>query len=193
MDFHRIKKVLSQHTLPDDEWKGAVLFLINEDHVFLIKRSEDMPTHGGQIAFVGGHKKAGEQTPWQVAQREFEEETDHPEEIIEFLGYLPVVMTARLQPIVPVVAKLNIPTAQFLNEIKSNGEWDDVLAYPWSELMREEAWEYAWRHGFSSSPVMFHPIRIGTYLPLEQNGKAHLLWGATAHMIWNFLRLYFND
>jgi 8-oxo-dGTP pyrophosphatase MutT (NUDIX family) len=192
MDFHRIKKFLSHHTLPDDEWKGAVLFLINEDHVFLIKRSEEMPTHGGQIAFVGGHKKIGESTPWEVAQREFEEETQHTREIIEFLGYLPVVMTARMQPIVPVVGKLNISTAQFLNEIKSNGEWDDVLAYPWAELMKEEAWEYAWRHGHSSSAVMFHPIRIGSYLPLDQNGKPHLLWGATAHMIWCFLRLYFN-
>jgi 8-oxo-dGTP pyrophosphatase MutT (NUDIX family) len=192
MDFHRIKKVLSHHTHLKDEWKGAVLFLLNEDHVFLIKRSENMPTHGGQIAFVGGHKQAGEITPWEVAQREFEEETHHSRDTLEFLGYLPVVMTARQQPIVPVMARLNIPTAQFLSEIKSNGEWDDVLAYPWSELMKEEAWEYAWRHGESSSAVMFHPIRIGTYLPLEQNGKAHLLWGATAGMIWSFLRLYFN-
>jgi 8-oxo-dGTP pyrophosphatase MutT (NUDIX family) len=192
MDFHRIKKVLSQHTLPEDEWKGAVLFLLNQDHVFLIKRSENMPTHGGQIAFVGGHKQAGELTPWEVAQREFEEETSHSRETLDFLGYLPVVMTARMQPIVPVVAKLSMPTAQFLKEIQSNGEWDDVVAYPWSELTLEDNWEYAWRLGYSKSAVLFHPIKIGTYLPLEQNGRSHLLWGATAQMIWHFLRVYFN-
>lgn len=169
-----------------------MLFLCNEDHVFLIKRAEGMPTHGGQMAFVGGHKKSTETDPWIVAQREFEEETHHSREILEFLGYLPFVMTARRQPIVPVMAKLTMPTAQFLAEVKSNGEWDDILAYSWEELLKENNWEYAWRHSHESSAVMFHPIRSGTYLPLENNVKSHLLWGATAHMIWGFLRLYFN-
>lgn len=192
MDFHRIKIVLSQHTLMDSEWKGAVLFLCNEEHVFLIKRAESMPTHGGQMAFVGGHKNQSEIDPWEVAQREFEEETGHARHCLTYLGCLPVVMTARLQPIIPVMAKLLMPTEQFLNEVRSNGEWDDILAYPWSELLREENWEYAWRHGHEKSAVMFHPIQAGSYLPLEQNLKTHLLWGATAQMIWNFLRLYFN-
>lgn len=192
MDFHRIKNVLSQLTPNSSEWKGAVLFLCNDDHVFLIKRAEAMPTHGGQMAFVGGHKKPDETDAWVVAQREFEEETHHSPQIIEYLGCLPVVMTARLQPIVPVMARLTMPTAQFLQEVKSNGEWDDILAYSWDELLKEENWEYAWRHGNESSAVMFHPIRSGTYLPLDNNHKPHLLWGATAGMIWDFLRLYFN-
>lgn len=151
-----------------------------------------MPTHGGQIAFVGGHKKESEIDPWIVAQREFEEETNHNRSCIEYLGCLPVVMTARLQPIIPVVAKLTMPSSQFLDEVKSNGEWDDILAYPWEELMKEENWEYAWRHGFNRSAVMFHSIKSGSYLPLEKNVKQHLLWGATAGMIWRFLKLYFN-
>lgn len=67
-----------------------MLFLCNEEHVFFIKRSEKMPTHGGQIAFVGGHKKTGETNPWEVAQREYEEETSQHRSTIEFLGYLPV-------------------------------------------------------------------------------------------------------
>jgi 8-oxo-dGTP pyrophosphatase MutT (NUDIX family) len=192
MDFHRIKKLLTKHTLTDSEWKGAVLFLCNEEHVFLIKRSEAMPTHGGQIAFVGGHKHPGEKDAWEVAQREFEEETNHDRDCLEYLGCLPVVLTAHLQPIIPVVAKLIMPTSKFLSEVKSNGEWDDILAYPWIELMKEENWEYAWRHGHGTSAVMFHPIKSGTYLPVEQNLKPHLLWGATAYMIWNFLKLYFN-
>jgi 8-oxo-dGTP pyrophosphatase MutT (NUDIX family) len=192
MNFHRIKEILSnQHTLLPHEWKGAVLFLCNEDYVFLIKRSEVMPTHSGQIAFVGGHRHVNEDDPWIVAQREFEEETNHSREVIEFLGILPMVMTARLQPIVPVMAKLKTPTDQFLKEIQSNGEWDDVIAYPWSHLLEEESWDFAWRHGEVKSPVMFHSIRPGTYLPLESNSKPHILWGATATMIWSFLKLYY--
>lgn len=193
MDFHRIKNVLSQHTPTPSEWKGAVLFLCNEDHVFLIKRSEDMPTHGGQIAFVGGHRKPDEADAWVVAQREFEEETHLSRDHIEYMGCLPVAMTARMQPIVPVLARLKIPTSQFFAEVKSNGEWDDILAYPWNELLKEENWEFAWRIGYGKSAVMFHPIKSETYLPIDNNIKPHLLWGATAGMIWSFLKFYFNS
>ncbi len=87
-----------------------------------------MPTHSGQIAFVGGHKKSDENDPWTVAEREFEEETGLSRDIIEFQGYLPIVLTARLQPIVPVISKLLISTEEFIRDVESNGEWDDCLA-----------------------------------------------------------------
>jgi len=152
-----------------------------------------MPTHGGQIAFVGGHKQQGEINPWDVAQREFEEETNLSRSCIEYLGCLPVVMTARNQPIVPVMARLSISTSEFLTSVKSNGEWDDIIAYPWINLSIEKNWEYAWRHGQGTqSAVMFHPVMTGSYIHLESNEKPHLLWGATANMIWTLLRLYFN-
>ena len=144
------------------------------------------------MAFVGGHKKHDERTPWEVAQREYEEETSHPKAIIEFMGYLPVVMTARLQPIIPVLAQLHFDTDDFLFSAKSNGEWDDIIAYPWKELMHENHWEYAWRTGYSKSPIMFHTLRSKTYKAQGGNLHPHLLWGATAGMIWDFLRLYFN-
>ena len=169
-----------------------MLFLCNEEHVFLIKRSQTMPTHSGQIAFFGGHKKLGENHPFDVACREYAEETQLPLDSMECLGLLAPVMTARLQPIVPVVAKLKIPTEEFFSSIKSNGEWDEILAYPWVELMKESQWEFAWRYGHSKSAVMFHLLQGSRSLSLEQNVKDHLLWGATAQMIWNFLKLYFN-
>jgi len=193
MDFHRIKNILqSEHTLQGNEWKGAVLFLCNEENIFLIKRSETMPTHGGQIAFVGGHKKSSEINPWEVVQREFEEETGLEPRCLEFLGYLPAVMTARLQPIIPVVAKLMMPGDEFLHQAKSNGEWDDILSYPWVDLSIEKRWDFAWRNGYAKTPVMFHTIRSGTYHSLKGSVHPHLLWGATASMIWDFLRLYFK-
>ncbi len=193
MDFHRIKSILqTEHTLQDDEWKGAVLFLCNEEDVILIKRSDKMPTHGGQMAFVGGHKHMDETNPWEVAQREFEEETSIDRSHLEFLGYLPVVMTARLRPIVPVMTKIDLSTSEFLAAAKSNGEWNDILAYPWKELLKEERWEFAWRNGFTRSPVMFHTIRAGTFSSPYGSEHPRLLWGATASMIWDFLRLYFK-
>lgn len=191
MDFHRIKKILNQeHTLSPDVWKGAVLFLITHEHVIFIKRSERMPTHGGQMAFVGGHKMSHETDPWITILREYGEETSMPSTDLEFLGYLPVVMTARGQPIIPVMAKLNLPVDDFLKEVKSNGEWDAIMAYPWSELFQEESWNYAWRHGYTKGPILFHTIKAQSYLP--KSSESHLLWGATAGMVWDFLRLYFK-
>ncbi len=151
-----------------------------------------MPTHGGQIAFLGGHKKITENDPWIVAQREFEEETGLSAHRVSFLGYLPIVMTARLQPIVPVMGKLLIPTMKFLEDVRSNGEWDDCIAYPWKELEVENSWEFAWRNGYSKLPVLFHAMRREFFIPKSNNFHSHLLWGATANMVWDFLRLYYG-
>lgn len=191
MDFHRIKTILNQqHTLAPEMWKGAVLFLITEEMVILIKRSEKMPTHGGQIAFVGGHRTSHENDPWITALREYGEETGLESTHLEFLGYLPVIMTARLQPIIPVMAKLNQPLEDFFSQVKSNGEWDQILAYPWKEILQGESWNFAWRHGYTKTPILFHTIKANSYFPKSE--KSHLLWGATAGMIWDFLRLYFK-
>jgi 8-oxo-dGTP pyrophosphatase MutT (NUDIX family) len=192
MEKSRILSILSQHTPASLEWKGAVLFLCNESDVVLIKRSETMPTHSGQLAFVGGHRRPDENNPWQVAIREFEEETSLQKSHVEFMGYLPAVMTARFQLIIPVLGFLHLEINQFLQQVKSNGEWEELIVYPWKELIQESQWEYAWRHGYSKSAVMFHPIRSGTYRPVENNVKPHLLWGATAQMIWHFLQLYYQ-
>lgn len=193
MDFHRIKQIVqTEHTLQDNEWKGAVVFLCNEEFVFFIKRSDKMPTHGGQMAFVGGHKKDGE-TPWEVAQREFEEETSLARESLDFMGFLPMVMTARMQPIVPVMCYLKMSTKDFLRDVKSNGEWVDIVAYPWKELIQEDNWQFAWRNGYAKFPVLFHPMRRGSFIPNSQDYHTHLLWGATASMVWDFLRLYYKS
>lgn len=151
-----------------------------------------MPTHSGQIGFLGGHKKDNEIHPWEVAQREFEEETSLNSSSIKLLGFLPVVMTARLRPIIPVFSELLLSSEEFIKHAKSNGEWDSVIAYPWSELIKEYNWEFAWRHGNSKTPVLFHPIRSGSFLTSKNDQDPHLLWGATASMIWDFLRLYFK-
>lgn len=179
-----------EHTLSPHEWKGAVLFLCNEEHVIFIKRAETMPTHGGQMAFVGGHKMAHEADPWQTAQREFAEETSLKTTDLEFLGYLPVIITSRLQPIIPVMAKIHLPVTEFLQSARSNGEWSSILSYRWEDLTKEENWNFAWRNGYTKSPILFHTIKAQTYFP--PSSDSHLLWGATASMVWDFLRLYFK-
>lgn len=184
MDLHRIKSLLQkEHTLSPDKWKGAVVFLCSEDQVIFIKRSEQMPTHSGQVAFIGGHKLTHELDPWISAQREFTEETGLQSTLIEFMGYLPVIMTARMQAIVPVMARLTISVEEFLLRAQSNGEWDVMIPYSWEELCREKDWQYAWRNGYTRSPILFRQMRP----------TGHLLWGATAAIVWDLLRRYFAE
>jgi 8-oxo-dGTP pyrophosphatase MutT (NUDIX family) len=191
MNIDQFKKFLQQeHTLTTDMWKGAVLFLVTSSHVIFIKRSNSMPTHPGQIAFIGGHRLKHESDPWITVLREYTEETNLDYSKLDFLGYLPAIMTARLQPIVPVMAKLNISLEEFFRDVKSNGEWDEILAYPWSELLIGENWNFAWRNGYSRGAIHFHTIKGPSCY--ESRPHSHLLWGATAGMVWDFLRLYFK-
>jgi 8-oxo-dGTP pyrophosphatase MutT (NUDIX family) len=191
IDLNHVKKIVSsENSLAINEWKGAVLFLCDENHVYLIKRSETMPTHSGQVGFFGGHRQEKELDPWEVVQREFEEETGLDKSIINFLGYLPVVMTARGQPIVPVMAHLKMSPIEFLGKAISNGEWVDLICYKWERLAAEENWEFGWRNSYARTPVMFHAISQNSYLSPTNQKSSHLLWGATASMIWGVLNLY---
>lgn len=152
-----------------------------------------MPSHAGQVAFFGGHRQDGEENPWIVAQREFEEETSLSRSVVEFLGYLPVVIIGKYQSIVPVVGELKISTEEFLSSAKSNGEWDEVFVYSWKELSIEENWEFAWKYTPNRSPIFFHTIRAANYLSQRSNEDSHILWGATASMIWSLLQRYFYN
>ena len=175
MDFHRIKNILEQkHTLPPDVWKGAVLFLANEEHVIFIKRSEKMPTHGGQMAFVGGHRLEHEADPWITVLREYTEETGLESTHLEFMGYLPVIMTARLQPIIPVMAKLQISLEQFMNEVKSNGEWDQLIVYPWKELTKKKTGTLPGAMDLPSGRYSFTPSNLNL---ICLKTRAHIFCG----------------
>lgn len=70
--------------------KSAVLILLfplsNEPHIVFIKRTE-RGIHGGQISFPGGRTEENE-TPYQTAVRESEEEVGIVQKDIKFLGEL---------------------------------------------------------------------------------------------------------
>lgn len=176
---------------PEIEWSGAVVFLFVKDHVLLIKRSETMPSHRGQIAFVGGHKQVNE-TPEETARREFEEETGLDGGLIDIKGILDLVKTSTRSNICPVVCEIDRSPEEFIKSIKSNGEWSEALLFPFSELKKRERWTFAKSiMGINERTISFFPILKGSYLAHSgDNNKDHVLWGATAKMIWNFFKYY---
>ena len=67
---------------------SAALCLIVEDSLFFIKRNDDVPTHKGQIAFVGGNFNKGESDALTTIKREFLEETHIHFDQLEFIAEL---------------------------------------------------------------------------------------------------------
>jgi len=189
VNLQKLSLLLSESTSKPSDWKGAVVFLLDDEGIYFIRRSELVPTHKGQIGFMGGHRKSTEIDPWEVAQREFEEESGFSRSILNYVGQLPEVYTNYKQSIVPVVATMNIPREKFLELVQSNGEWDEILFYSWKNLLQEHNWDYARRIGHELTPVMFHPIRPSTYTGKFAQDRFHLLWGATAGMVWSLLQI----
>ena len=192
LDFNKLTFLHADPTFDKIEWKGAVLFLLTEEYVFLIKRSELMPSHAGHLAFFGGNRKTDEYSPIEVAMREFSEESGLPLNHLKVLGTLPTVWTARGQSVVPVVAQWKVSVDEFFNFMKSNGEWDQCFAMPWASLFNEDRWDYSQRIVSQMNPILFFPFTASECRTLRPSSESHLLWGATARMIWDFLRLYFN-
>jgi 8-oxo-dGTP pyrophosphatase MutT (NUDIX family) len=194
MNILKVKNIIqNQHTLESHEWEGAVLFLFNSSSVFFIKRALHMPSHPGQVGFIGGHKNHVEKNPWQVAEREFQEETSLTSDHLHFCGYLSPVLTAHHKRIVPVMAELKMEENEFHQKVQSNGEWDFCFSYPWSHLCNESAWNFGLRRGKPDEPVLFFPFSSKAIKTHETMTEMPILWGATALIVWRFLRLYYRS
>jgi 8-oxo-dGTP pyrophosphatase MutT (NUDIX family) len=170
------------------QWSGAVNFVFVDDSLLLIKRSETMQSHKGQVAFLGGHKLINETCPITTAKREFEEETGLSSELLSTYGISHPVVTLRSKFIFPVVSYLDMDKRVLLDQIVSNGEWVEAILYPVNELLRPQNWV---RGESSAYSIYFHPILHNRYLSKSQDvDKPYMLWGATARMIWKFFKNY---
>jgi len=87
----RLDRVPSELKLGQALKPAAVLLPIierAEPSVLLTKRSDDMPTHAGQISFPGGRVHAGDASLIDTALRELEEETGIRRDFVTVAGFL---------------------------------------------------------------------------------------------------------
>lgn len=173
---------------PGEEWSGAVCFLLLGEKVVFIRRSEQMPTHKGQIAFFGGHRHKEDKTPESTALREFEEECGIESFHLEFLGFSKPTKTSRKHLIVPVVCRLNMNEEEFRRNAYSNGEWTKLLLVNISDLVDPTKWSLGSYHGAKGfiNSIVFLPIcdRV--------TGEQELLWGATGKIVFNAVNILSN-
>lgn len=141
--------------------------------VLLTLRSENMPSHKGQISFPGGRRQESDGSAAAAAKREAEEETGIPPGAIEVIGYLddyPTISKYMITPVVGIVE--DIP------EVKP--------------CAREVAEIFEVPLDFVIDPASFERkvlSRDGFNVPFfELNYGAWRIWGATAGMLWNLCR-----
>ena len=157
------------------EARAAVLVPLYRDsegrvRVILTKRPDHMRTHPGDVVFPGGRLEAGE-SPEQTATREACEEIGLPEGGVEIVGGLtPLTTRDPGNLIVPVVAKVQRP-AEFLLQVE---EVETVIEPTVLDLLDEDRWRTS---DWFGRTLWFYEFDEG------------IMWGATAYMMREFLRL----
>lgn len=144
--------------------------------VLLTQRSNDLPSHPGQISFPGGKVEPDDATPIACALREAEEEIGLTRDLVEPLGFLDSYRTGTGFEITPVVAlvKPGFKTRLDPREVL------EVFEVPLSFLMDETNHQKdsrEWRG------------RRRSFYAMPYEGR--YIWGATAGMLKNMhTRLY---
>ena len=153
--------------------QAAVLFplVVHETPtVLLTQRSNDLPSHAGQISFPGGKVEPHDRDTLATALRETEEEIGLTADFIEPIGYLDNYRTGTNFNVVPVVALVE-PGFELTIDAR---EVDRVFEVPLDFLLNADNHELHQRE-WKGRTRTYYAMPYGDYF----------IWGATAGMIRN--------
>lgn len=146
----------------EDEW-----------HVLFTRRTDKVESHKGQVSFPGGACDEGETTPEETALREAEEEIGLDPSRIRVLGRLTNLITITYFRVTPVVGVIKWPAVFRVGE----HEVARVFTIPLGWLAdSSNRWQFE-RPDTTRSLIAYHPY------------DGELLWGATARMTVDFLKV----
>ncbi len=139
--------------------------------VLLTRRTEEMPSHPGQVAFPGGKIDPDDDGPVAAALRETEEETGLERRFVEPCGFLDAYQTRTGFRVCPVVA---LVTPGFSLQAEA-GEVAEIFEVPLNFLMDPANHQREGRE-WQGKKRWFYAMPYGR----------HYIWGATAGMMRNF-------
>ncbi len=144
--------------------------------VLLTERTEQLPSHPGQVAFPGGKIDAGDEDAVATALRETEEETGLERCFIKLVGFLDSYQTRTGFRVSPVVAL--VETGFHL--VPEAGEVADIFEVPLRFLM-DPANHRQHTREWQGTERRFYAMPYGE----------RYIWGATAGMLHNLYdRMY---
>jgi 8-oxo-dGTP pyrophosphatase MutT (NUDIX family) len=145
----------------------------NEWHLLYTRRTDRVESHKGQVSFPGGACDEGETTPEQTALREAEEEIGLNPGEVKVLGRLTTLITITYFRVTPVVGVIKWPSVFKVGE----HEVARIFTIPLGWLANpSNRWQFD-RPGADRSLIAYHPY------------DGELLWGATARMTVDFLKV----
>ncbi len=156
---------------------AAVLVpLLKQDgewHLLFTRRTEHVESHKGQVSFPGGGCDEAETSPEETALREANEEIGLDPHQVRILGRLVNMITVTSFRVTPVVGIIPWPAVLRLGR----DEVERVFTIPLHWLAdKRNRWEFTML-GRSRSLIAYHPY------------DGELLWGATARMTVDFLKV----
>ncbi len=166
------------HRVPSGWRRAAVLLPLHPTphgwHLIFTRRTEDVPTHKGQISFPGGRVEPADPDLATTALRETHEELGVPPHQVQLIGRLDDVQTRVSRYVVSPFVGL-LPSDPPLQP--NPAEIADVFSVPLADLLdpaihHVEWWEYAGR------PV---PLHFYTW-------RGTTIWGLTGAILADFLR-----
>lgn len=150
-----------------------LVWQVDEWHLLYTRRTDKVESHKGQVSFPGGACDDGETTPEQTALREAQEEIGLYPKDVRVLGRLANLITISYFRVTPVVGVIKWPTVFQLGE----HEVARIFTIPIGWLANSSnRWQFE-RPDSKRALIAYHPY------------DGELLWGATARMTVDFLKV----
>ena len=160
---------------------GVLILLLKEDKdaeykIVFTKRSTKLKTHSGEVSFPGGKWEEADNSLYETALRESNEEINLNIENVTKLGNLNFLLSRHKIEVNPYVGYLNK-----FQEFEGNFEIDEIFTVPISFLSDSKNVTYK----------KFNRKDLKVYIPSwVYNGNR--IWGLTAMITADFLNICFN-
>jgi len=173
------REPLNSIDLPVKPVEAAVVVLCfkegPEDHILLTKRSETVAHHKGQIGLPGGVKDPVDDTLWDTALRETEEEIGITRNLIQYVGELGRVVTPTGFSVTPFIATLTQPFNMKINP----AEIAEIFSVPLPHLLNPQNFSTEIKTYFGRD----YKDPIYTY-------RDYKIWGATGRILDDMLQVW---
>jgi 8-oxo-dGTP pyrophosphatase MutT (NUDIX family) len=160
---------------------GVLILLLKEDKddeykIVFTKRSTELKTHSGEVSFPGGKWEEADNSLYETALRESNEEINLNIENVTKLGNLNFLLSRHKIEVNPYVGYLNK-----FQEFEGNFEIEEIFTVPISFLSDSKNVTYK----------EFNRKDLKVYIPSwVYNGNR--IWGLTAMITADFLNICFN-